>query len=267
MKGNLTLVQQLRRPKFLAVFVSVLSFCETISVMQMPAPTSSPTLSQSKKGGKKCFRATNYYLPDQDQDARFKGCKKTQKVKIGKNKIAVCPDFLADVKLQGSGHFTYKGKKHVLTYSGRMEQVKGKCSTTVGAANKCLTAFVHIAADPRYFNMGDIVEVPELRYMRLPRPDGKGDFIHPGYFIVADTGGAIKGPNRFDFFVGKMFPLTKENPFGPWQKKMTDENHCIMNFKRISRKANPSKAQRMARAVMASVSAGETLVASAQSAK
>lgn len=245
--------------------LGILFACETISTSDMVKSTHFLKMSHVEGKAKSCFRATNYYLPDQDADPRFKSCAKTEVVKFGKHKVKVCSKFLADVKLQGSGQLNYHGKKYRLSYTGKMEPVAtAKCSTTVGAANKCLIPYIHVAADPAHFNMGDIIEVPELKYMRIPRPDGKGDFIHPGYFIVGDTGGDIKGNNRFDFFVGKRFPLTKENPFGPWGKKMTDENNCIMSFKRISKKANPVKAQRLARSILASVSTGETLVAATQ---
>lgn len=262
MNTKLTIVRQLLRGKKLMILVPGLFLCETISVVNTPVPTESFTTIEMKQARKvasshkrklQCFRATNYYLPDQDTEPRFKGCRKTERIRVGKTRISVCPKFWAAVKMQGSGHLTIRGKKHKLHYTGRLEPVKStKCSTAIGAANKCLIPFVHVAADPAYYNMGDIIEVPALKYMRIPRADGKGEFIHPGYFIVGDTGGAIKGFNRFDFFTGKVDPLTQDNPFGPWGKKMTDERHCVMGFKRISKKANPRKVQRLARAVLGS---------------
>lgn len=278
MEGKFTLVRKVRQSKILIGFMSVLMFSETISLNNTPSSTELPsvelemadvkaTQTRGKKvsqSAKKCLRATNYYLPDLDTDARFKGCKRTAKVKMGKETVKVCPQFMAAVKMQGSGHLSYKGKKYRLHYSGNMELVsKTKCSTAVGAANQCLVPYVHVAADPKYFHMGDIIEVPELRYARLPRLDGQGEFIHPGYFIVGDTGGDIKGNNRFDFFVGKLEVLTRDNPFGPWGKKMTDENNCIMSFKRISKAAHPQKVKRMTKSVIASAAGSkDVLVAS-----
>lgn len=273
MNGKFTLVRKVSRLKILFGFGAALLFSETLTMGAAPIATEQPSVSlevtevqaQGQKklsqNAKKCLRATNYYLPDHDVDSRFKGCKRTEKVLVGTETLKVCSKFLAAVKMQGSGHVSFKGKKYRLHYSGNMELVsKSKCSTAVGAANQCLIPYVHIAADPKYFNMGDIVEIPELRYMRLPRADGKGDFIHPGYFIVGDTGGDIKGNNRFDFFVGKGNPMGKENPFGPYGKKMTDENNCMMSFKRISKTAQAQKVQRMTKSVIASATGPKEVI-------
>jgi hypothetical protein len=47
-----------------------------------------------------------------------------------------------------------------------------------------------------------------LRGLELPNGD-----IHHGYFIVRDTGRAILGEGRFDFFSGYFSWKNDENPF------------------------------------------------------
>lgn len=264
-EGKLTVVTKVRRLKILIGFGTAMLLSETLTMGSVPRATEqsligievqevkAETKQKLSQNAKKCLRATNYYLPDHEVDSRYSSCARTEKIRIGKETLKVCPQFLSAVRMQGSGHVSFKGKKYRVHYSGNVELVsKTKCSTAIGAANQCLIPFVHIAADPQYFNMGDIIEVPELRYMRVPRADGKGEFIHPGYFIVGDTGGAIKGNNRFDFFTGKGNPMGKENPFGPYGKKMTDEGNCMMSFKRISKSTQPGKVARMTKSVIAS---------------
>ncbi len=49
--------------------------------------------------------------------------------------------------------------------------------------------------------MGDIIYMRSLADQEITLPSGRR-VRHPGFLIVHDTGGAIKGPNRFDFFIG-----------------------------------------------------------------
>lgn len=253
-----TLVPQLRHAILLLAGVSISTVAEPISnSANMMLSLSSTDLENEAATAEQCLRATNYYVPDHDLDSRFKSCRRTAKVKQGQDVVHVCPEFLRSVRMQGTGHVSVKGLKHRLHYSGKLEPIED-CKTAIGAAGQCLIPFVHIAADPKFYGMGDIIEVPALRYVRLPRLDGKGDFIHPGYFVVADTGGGIRGQNRFDFFVGRLNPLGKANPFGPFGKRLTDETHCNLNFRRISKRSNKTKAMRLARSLVASASGERT---------
>lgn len=108
-----------------------------------------------------------------------------------------CPEFKKAVKLQGSGKLN---DKTILTASGDKIDT-GDCKTAFGASGNCLIPYISVAADPHYHHMGDIIDMPGLRGTTIILPDGK-KMIHPGYFIVEDTGGGIKGPNRFDIFTG-----------------------------------------------------------------
>lgn len=111
--------------------------------------------------------------------------------------------------MQGTG--TLMDNK-VLRYNGKTESL-GKCSTAIGAAGKCLLPYFSIAADPRFYRMGDIISMPSMRGQIVTLPSGK-KIEHPGYFIVQDTGGGVKGQNRFDFFTGSMGYLNPLNSFG-----------------------------------------------------
>lgn len=120
-----------------------------------------------------------------------------------------CASFKREVRMQGTGVI---GGGKVLHYTGKTENM-GDCETARGAAGKCLIPFVSVAADRRYYRMGDIIKMPQMKGREITLPNGK-TMIHPGYFIVHDTGGAIKGQNRFDFFSGTSRPEAANNAFG-----------------------------------------------------
>jgi 3D (Asp-Asp-Asp) domain-containing protein len=121
----------------------------------------------------------------------------------------ICSAFKKEVKMQGSGII---GNNKVLTYTGAKKNV-GNCDTSFGAAGKCLTPYISVAADDRHFNMGDIIKMPAMKGLEVRLPNGKR-MKHPGYFIVQDTGGAINGVNRFDFFTGTLDSHDPRNTFG-----------------------------------------------------
>lgn len=140
----------------------------------------------------------------------------------GSNKI--CPKFRAEVRLQGSGTLS-NGK--TLKYTGKTIDI-GNCDTAIGAAGKCLIPYMSVAADPRSFRMGDVIEMPAMRGKKVIMPNGKS-VIHPGYFIVMDTGGAIKGSNRFDFFTGSHGADHPKNKFGyegDPETRLFNKNSC-----------------------------------------
>lgn len=143
----------------------------------------------------------------------------------------VTAKFRAAVRMQGTGTI---GPGRVLRYNGRTERLPAGCETAVGAAGRCLMPFFSIAADRRHFRMGDIIHVPEMAGKRvyLPAPQNR-TVIHPGYFMVDDVGGAIRGPNRFDFFTGSMGMNHRNNVFGikaPRSTNMSDKNSCNKTF-------------------------------------
>ena len=115
----------------------------------------------------------------------------------------------------------------LLTYTGKKINL-GSCDTAFGASGNCLIPFISVAADPHYYQMGDIIQMPSLKGKVLHLPNGK-TMIHPGFFIVQDTGGAIRGPNRFDFFTGSYNYNNDKNDFGIYASKetqMSDKGDC-----------------------------------------
>ncbi|MEK2646327.1 3D domain-containing protein [Bdellovibrio sp. BCCA] len=120
-----------------------------------------------------------------------------------------CAKFKRQVRMQGSG--TLPGNK-LLTYTGKTVDL-GSCETAFGASGNCLIPYISVAADPRFYSMGDIIDMPALKGKVMTLPNGK-TFVHPGYFIVQDTGGAIKGKGRFDFFTGSLNMKDPKNTFG-----------------------------------------------------
>jgi membrane-bound lytic murein transglycosylase A len=60
----------------------------------------------------------------------------------------------------------------------------------LGALNVAVTPHATVAADPNYVPLGAPV------FLKMDRPEANG------LWVAQDTGGAIKGPNRFDTFWG-----------------------------------------------------------------
>lgn len=71
----------------------------------------------------------------------------------------------------------------------------------------CIDPFYSVAADLTIYNLGDVIYMPLLKGVVLP--DGS---LHNGYVIVRDSGSAIKGYGRFDFFTGYL-GIGRGNPF------------------------------------------------------
>lgn len=114
-----------------------------------------------------------------------------------------------------------------MTYQGKIIDM-GDCETAKGASGNCLIPYVSVAADPAYYQMGDIIEMPSMKGKEITLPSGR-KMKHPGYFIVEDTGGAIRGRNRFDFFTGGHDMHNKHNAFGsqaPENTQMISQDDC-----------------------------------------
>lgn len=143
-----------------------------------------------------------------------------------------CKAFKKEVRLQGSG--TMPGGK-IYTHTGKTQTLGASCDTTIGSSGKCLIPFISVAADMRYYEPGDIIQMPSLKGRIINLPDGS-KMIHPGYLIVQDTGGAIRGPNRFDFYMGSMGlrdprtgKINRDNSFGysaSRDTRMVDKSEC-----------------------------------------
>jgi hypothetical protein len=120
-----------------------------------------------------------------------------------------CPKFIADANMQGSG---IQSPGLLYRYKQSPRELENGCRTTFGYAGKCLIPYVSIAADPNYHNMGDYVSMPAMKGKKVTLFDGRV-LTHPGYFRVDDTGGAIDGRTRFDFYTGSLGLGQKKNSF------------------------------------------------------
>lgn len=159
-------------------------------------------------GGNK-VRHTVYNLPDEDKPETW-----------GDHK-----SFKAAVHMQGSGSCGTKpssvcgggaSDKKMINYQNKVTTRPDTCkTTTTSASGKCLLTYFSIAADKTHFKMGDVVFIPAMVGLKVKMPDGT-EFEHPGYFVVHDVGGAIKGGGRFDFFVGSQ--NYKKNAFTEGKK-------------------------------------------------
>ena len=147
-----------------------------------------------------------------------------------------CNKFLQAVRLNGSGLLR---NGSILRANGKTENIY-PCRTANGAGGTCLIPYISIAADYAHYRNGDIIEMPEVRGRRVQFPNGQ-ILSHPGFFKVEDTGGAIKGVNRFDFFTGSLALDDPKNSFG--QKAPPDSIpfhakaacHAQKRFQRLAR--------------------------------
>lgn len=178
-----------------------------------PTPQA-PTTTKPKLSG--IGIGTIYYLPVYGEK---RNCPKQEisVVKDEQDKILtqLCRDEVFNCALQGSCFylgkegvrlFAYKKmvkvqvpetKKIISQPRFRLNKSFSMCPQGMGAHNVCLDPYRSIAADPKFHKIGDVIYIPILKDQKLP--DGE---IHDGYMIVRDTGGAIKGEGRFDFFIG-----------------------------------------------------------------
>lgn len=129
--------------------------------------------------------------------------------------------------MQGSGILA---NGNILRYTGKQTENPPGCPTTTGADGTCLFPYISIAADLSRYRAGDIISMPSLRGQVVRLANGV-EVEHPGYFIVADTGGAIKGKGRFDMFTGIMNQHDRVNSFGSGAgglevPKITDKKSC-----------------------------------------
>lgn len=96
-------------------------------------------------------------------------------------------------------------------------------------AGGCLTPFFSVAGDSSQYNLGDIIYIPDIAKSKISVP---GASHHPGYFMVQDRGGAIKGSGRFDFFTGTYGSDDAKNPFSSHGsfRDMKDRHVCSHKF-------------------------------------
>lgn len=184
-----------------------------------------PTSSEMSSAA--LLKPTIYYLPTNKVDP-FRSCSSDdirsfralggRDLVPGKREIRVCSKFYFAVQMEGSGLIRARdGREFLINYVGveggipRFKVVdRNVCPYGLGKDNLCLQPFISIAADRNRYAVGDVIYVPAVAKARIRLPDGD---IHRGFFIVSDTGAAITGLGRFDFYTGPFREQSSHNPF------------------------------------------------------
>ena len=128
----------------------------------------------------------------------------------------VCKNFYKSCVLEGSCMINKKNSQIVIyNYIRTINNVprfavvnNSKCIFGLGVKGICLDPFYSVASDLNHHKPGDVIFIPKLKGVELPTGE-----IHDGYVIVRDRGGAIIGPNRFDFFTGSYTHTDPKNSF------------------------------------------------------
>jgi hypothetical protein len=119
------------------------------------------------------------------------------------------------VNVQGSG-ITKNGSvveynRHI--HPNQCPKIFDSLTVMAGGSHKCLIPFISVACDVTLYPYGTIFSIPLLKDVVIKMsPDGQKTMKHPGYVICEDTGSAITGPGRFDFYTGP-FANIKSNIF------------------------------------------------------
>ncbi|MFO0652232.1 MAG: 3D domain-containing protein [Polyangiales bacterium] len=144
------------------------------------------------------FQLTQYWVAEEstdDADERV-----VQVLDPGGTTVAwACQRFVSSLTMEGTGR-TWDGR--LLNWASRahgracfVEVDTGQYPWGTGVQGYALVPYRALAVDSRYIPIGHVVELPELRGMRLP--DGTR---HDGCFVAVDGGGAIRG-HHIDLFV------------------------------------------------------------------
>jgi len=100
-------------------------------------------------------------------------------------------------------------------HSSNCPSIFGDPSRISGASHKCLIPFISVACDTSIYAFGTIFAIPMLDIVEIAMPpSGKNKMKHPKHVVCEDTGSAIKGENRLDFYTGSYGLKSKANIFG-----------------------------------------------------
>lgn len=174
------------------------------------APAKGRYVPLSLEESKKLITPTVYYIPVYDQSSLSCADKKPMRDNKGKTIATVCKNVFDSCLMQGTcqirqgSEATLVNVASVIQNERRFAILKNSvCAfgtgSTKGQSSKvtCLDPYYSVAADLSIYSVGDVIYVPSVVGMAMP--DGS---IHDGYFIVRDSGSAIRGFGRFDFFTG-----------------------------------------------------------------
>jgi membrane-bound lytic murein transglycosylase len=159
---------------------------------------------------------TIYYIPQFDLEKQTCAASSRRAIKDKKDQILfqVCKEIYEACLMQGTCEIKNSEGRTLVNVAGKVDsdyrfaKVQNKtCRYGMGAGKAiCLDPFHSIAADLSIYKLGQVIYIPHAVGIELP--DGSK---HDGYFVVRDSGGAIKGYGRFDFFTG--FFARSQNPF------------------------------------------------------
>jgi hypothetical protein len=160
---------------------------------------------------------TIYYIPQFDQASQSCALSEQKKIKDKSNTLlfSVCESVYKACLLQGTC-LIKNGSEATLINVGekinteyRFVKVQNSsCRYGFGSSpHICLDPFFSVAADLTKYKLGDVIYIPSLKGLVLP-----DSTLHSGYVIVRDSGSAIKGYGRFDFFKGFMGAQDGANP-------------------------------------------------------
>ena len=156
------------------------------------------------------LKSSIYYTPSLTEKVVRCGNQNLNAVKNYNGKIITsCGAIRATLNMEGAGTVFDQdgGAKQVLRIQGRnrySREPASICPAGFGRGNVCLNPYKVIAAG-RGYKTGDVIFVSRTKGMRYPLYPGqrRSDWAtHDGNWIVGDSGSAIGGAGRFDFFSG-----------------------------------------------------------------
>jgi 3D (Asp-Asp-Asp) domain-containing protein len=169
---------------------------------------------------------TIYYIPKYTEFDHY-NCYDSDKIDLvtidGDLITRSCRKIYKSCEMQGTCQIEVNGEHFLINVDARngdgvrtfRRVVTAHCLYGLGASKDRVRGYKHMCIDPYYsvaadlsiYNLGDVIFIPLLKGLALPNGEK-----HNGYVIVRDSGGAIRGVGRFDFFTGYL-GLTRNNPF------------------------------------------------------
>jgi 3D (Asp-Asp-Asp) domain-containing protein len=148
--------------------------------------------------------------------------------------------------MQGTVYVETKGGKKAVASIQRVGVWKLLAERWQGKGNKSnpLQAYTTIAADQKVYPYGSRIYLPDADGFKTP-----GGRVLDGYFWVADVGGGIKGPLRFDVFVGTdaTFANLKQLGISKWRARV-----AVEKLPKVPKEWNPASLSGIARILRAS---------------
>lgn len=133
----------------------------------------------------------------------------------GVSLATLCEADYKECLLQGSCFFNDGEKTVSYNYHSTKDEVPRFtevdlkiCPFGLGVRNICLDPYFSAAADMKYHKPGDAIYIPRL--VGAVMPNGE---VHDGFIVIRDSGGAILGEGRFDFFTGFLDHKQRQNTF------------------------------------------------------